>query len=198
MDQAKQDEIPLLERQVRDRELGIEAADELEVASPTWSPRGKTIRPNFYTTRLLVLQLVCCLIGITLTSTIWVINPHLTSIPLFLGFAFIIVSCTALRWCAVLACGITTPKTIWLAMGSGKKTRCLFATLTLFTIWFVYLSFLPIPHYEVPTLDRSSERYFIAINLYNNEAIMPGYTRELLLLIDHRKSRFPCLHFSND
>jgi hypothetical protein len=70
--------------------------------------------------------------------------------------------------------------------------RLCFLASTLFAIWIVYLAVLPIPHLDAPTLHLSGDRYFIAINFYNNEEIMADYTRELSALVDH--CEFPLLY----
>lgn len=193
MDLVKEDIIPLLDVEQQQQNILRKSADGVAFPSPTWSSIEPTKRliPRFYTLRLLCVQLVCWVIAFTIIRKIFYTYPFLSTVPFFLGIAFAIVSWVALRWYAILSCTGLNRHAIWQEMGSWRRfermTRYGFTFLTVLAIWLVSLSILPTPQLEVPALASIGDKYFIAINLYNNANILSGYTSELVALVDHRE-----------
>jgi hypothetical protein len=70
----------------------------------------------------------------------------------------------------------------------GRKIRLVIFTAML--AYWLHLGIIP-PAEHVPVLHRSEpwrpEKYFIAANMYNNEAVFEGWSQELLKLCDYRE-----------
>ena len=193
MPQDEEDGIPLLgifQQEDNDRTINVGTDD---IASPNWTPTEirEQLTPKFYTPRLLCAHLVCCLAGLALTKCVWQAFAYDKSIAIFLGTAMMFVCWVALRWYAILAVSGPAPRKIWRTMGTWRRYKHVprfgTAVTSALALWLVFLSVLPVRQLRVPAVTSANERYFIAINLYNNANIMPGYTRELLALIEHRE-----------
>lgn len=184
---VKEDAIPLLDLEQQQQNALRISVDGVAFPSITWTEERKT--SNLCTPRLLHMHLACLFVGFTATMIIFNTYRYPSTIPIFLGVAFVIVSWVVLRWYAVLAKTGLNLHAIWHAMAPwrryGNVARYGFTLSTVFAIWLVYLSVLPVPSLELPDLPLRGERYFIVINLYSNEAIMPGFTTELQALVNH-------------
>lgn len=82
----------------------------------------------------------------------------------------------------------TYPQSASVNVSRAKKIRLVLSTALIF--FWLHLGIVP-PAEHVPVLHRSEpwrpEKYFIAANLYNNEAVFDGWSKELLKLCDYRE-----------
>lgn len=83
----------------------------------------------------------------------------------------------------------TYPQSGSVNVSRAKKIRLVLSTALI--VFWLHLGIVP-PAEHVPVLHRSEpwrpEKYFIAANLYNNEAVFDGWSKELLKLCDYRES----------
>lgn len=68
--------------------------------------------------------------------------------------------------------------------------RVCLGSATALVIWWIAISCIPAEVEELPIVNGDGDKYFIAVNLYNNEPILPNFMEEMTLLISHRKSLF--------
>lgn len=141
--------------------------------------------------------------------------PFPTTIPVFVGAALSLFTFTILDWYRLLTsiyasrrrsepcptspattprCSNDSPRpppyTTYpqssVNVSRGRKIRLVLSTALI--LFWCHLGFIPPPEH-VPVLHRSEpwrpEKYFIAANMYNNEAVFEGWSRELLKLCDY-------------
>lgn len=88
-------------------------------------------------------------------------------------------------------------RTGYSTVGSGIYRSYRLYNTTLYTsttlvVWWALISVVP-GYDSLPSLEGNGNKYFIAINLHNNKAILPEFTHELTSLAQHSEaSSDPC------
>lgn len=140
---------------------------------------------------------ICCLIAAAGTTIFWRRYPYQTTIPAFLGVAFLISAGVLLSWYHVLqtgrAIGSLKYRAVVVAM-PWRLHRYAVGAGSVLLFWWLYLLFSPTRESPLPDLSSRTDKYFIAADLYNNEAILPNWMDQMEALVEHRKlslHRFP-------
>jgi hypothetical protein len=108
-----------------------------------------------------------------------------SSVQAFIGLAMFMVLWVCSTWTRMLL----ARRTGYPIIDPGTyRSRRLYNTMlytsTAVVIWWALISM--VPGYEsLPSLEGNGDKYFIAINLHNNKAILPDFTRELTSLAKH-------------
>lgn len=129
-------------------------------------------------------------LGAGWTIGLYVAYPFPTTIPLFIGAVIWLVGWTIRAWWGILSA--IRGETCTSHLQTRWKTYQLvgLGTASLLVMYWLSLGFVP-PAGDMPELIPSGpdipERYFIAANLYNNEAVFPQWSTELLKLATHRE-----------
>jgi hypothetical protein len=132
---------------------------------------------------------VCALVGVSWTTGLYLVYPAPTTVPLFIGLSFAIASWTVVTWTRLVLV-VMQRRDGWGGIKSRMSLRlrvCLGLATTL-VIWWISITLLAGGENEPPVMLGGDDRYFIAVNLHNNEAILPDFMKELRLLIFHRQS----------
>ena len=127
-------------------------------------------------------------IGIGWTVGLYFTYPTPTTVPVFIGAAIIMGAWTILAWIQ-LALALARKQTSCREIVSsfGEIHCSMLAACTGLLLWWASLTLISINQLELETVDRRGEKYFIAINLHDNEAIVSTFVVELIALIYHRK-----------
>jgi hypothetical protein len=135
---------------------------------------------------------LCSLIGSITSIGLYIVYPAITTIPLFVGFVIILVSWVSITWLRLLNDLIRRRKARWAVFASlSWRFIIAFGMATALVSWWAFISFSSQAVLDTPWLRGNGDKYFIAVNLHNNQAILPGFTQELTSLIYHRES-CPC------
>lgn len=131
---------------------------------------------------------VCALVGVSWTTGLYIVYPAPSTVPLFIGLAFILTSWMIVSWTR-LVLEVVQRKEGWEGIKSrySIKLRVCLGLATTLVIWWIGISFLVEGEKEAPVMVGNEDKYFIAVNLHNNEAILPDFMKELRLLIFHRE-----------
>lgn len=131
---------------------------------------------------------VCVLVGAGWTTGLYIIYPAPTTVPLFIGLSFILTSWMIVTWTRLVIEVVQRKEGL-----EGIKSRypvkmgVFLGLATTLVIWWIGITLLAEGEKEPPVLSKNGDKYFIAVNLHNNEAILPDFIQELRLLIFHRK-----------
>jgi hypothetical protein len=130
---------------------------------------------------------VCALVGVGWTTGLYIVYPAPTTVPLFIGLSFILTSWVIVTW-ARLVVEVVQRKEGWEGIKSrySVKLRVCLGLATTLVIWWIGISLLVEGEEGAPVTIGNEDKYFIAVNLHNNEAILPEFMKELRLLIFHR------------
>jgi hypothetical protein len=131
---------------------------------------------------------VCALVGVSWTTGLYFVYPAPTTVPIFIGLSFILTSWAIVTW-ARLVMEVVQRKEGWEGIKSrySVKLRVCLGLATTLVIWWIGISLLVEGDKEPPVILDNEDKYFIAVNLHNNEAILPDFMKELRLLIFHRE-----------
>jgi hypothetical protein len=131
---------------------------------------------------------VCALVGVSWTTGLYIVYPAPTTVPLFIGLSFILTSWVIVTW-ARLVVEVVQRKEGWEVIKSRYtiKLRVCLGLATTLVIWWIGISLLVEGEEGAPVTLGNEDKYFIAVNLHNNEAILPDFMKELRLLIFHRE-----------
>ena len=169
--------------------------DDYYTESPKWPSDGHAgeeviygssrKRGNIYAKITLWL---CALAGVSCTTGLYIVYPAPTTVPLFIGLAFILTSWTVVTWTR-LVLEVVQRKEGWKGIKSrySVKLRVCLGLATTLVMWWIGISFLVEGEKEAQVMVGNKDKYFIAVNLHNNEAILPDFMKELRLLISHRE-----------
>lgn len=145
------------------------------------------------------LALTSIAVALATSAALLVAFTFPTTIHVFVGLAAGITWWTVCSWARIIFYLVVatlrgSPRALALPRWSTGQCAAQFACTVLVLFW---LSIGLTPPAEVvpsllPSVERAdtpspTPRYFFAANLYNNEDILPRWSRELLLLIDHRE-----------
>jgi hypothetical protein len=119
--------------------------------------------------------------------------PFPTTVHVFAGASTGLIVWTLVSWARIvfslsLASLRGSPKGLALPRGSPAYFITLIVSSVLILYWLT-LGLVPRQE-EVPPIghaDGSPAKYFIAANLYNNEEILPRWSREMVKLAQHRE-----------
>jgi len=132
---------------------------------------------------------LCIFVGISWMIGLFSTYPAPTTIPLFIGLAFILAAWVILTWVRMLK-SLVEGKDSVMSIKARYPLRfriCLGLATALVLYWTVITLFAgtePAP----PVVSENGDKYFIAVNLHNNEAILHDFIKEMILLIFHRES----------
>jgi len=131
---------------------------------------------------------VCALVGVGWTTGLYIIYPAPTTVPLFIGLSFILTSWMIITWTR-LVFEVAQRKEGLEGIKSrySVKMEVFLGLATTLVIWWIGITLLAEGEKEPPVLSNNGDKYFIAVNLHNNEAILPDFVKELRLLIFHRE-----------
>ena len=131
---------------------------------------------------------VCGLVGVGWTTGLYIIYPAPTTVPLFIGLSFILTSWMIITWTRlVLEVAQRKEGLEGIKSRYSVKMRVCLGLATTLVIWWIGITLLAEGEKEPPVLPNNGGKYFIAVNLHNNEAILPDFIKELRLLIFHRE-----------
>lgn len=128
---------------------------------------------------------VCAFTGIFATIGYYDRYWISSSVQVFIGIAMFIVLCVCSTWTKLFLSRRTGYSTIDSgAYRSPRLYNAILYTSTALVVWWALISM--VPGYEsLPSLDGNGDKYFIAINLHNNKAILPDFTHQLTSLAQH-------------
>jgi len=132
---------------------------------------------------------LCTFVGMSWTIGLYSAYPAPTTIPLFIGSAFILAAWVILTWVRIvksLAEGKDSIMSIRTRYSVRFRVYLVLAT-ALLLYWSAITLFVGAES-DPPVIDGKGEKYFIAVNLHNNEAILHDFIKEMILLIFHRES----------
>jgi hypothetical protein len=177
-------------------DVGNNAASDTDNAVDNWTagessdgPRGKR-RDGLGD---LPLRL-CTFIGASWTIGLYSAYPTPSTVPIFIGLAFILIAWTVVTWSRVLkdlAYRKDSLSTVKARYPLRLRIPLVLATALLF--WWITITLFTGAELTPPIALDHGERYFIAVNLHNNEAILSDFIKEITLLTSHRKA---CLYVS--
>lgn len=138
---------------------------------------------------------LCVFIGLGWTIGLYATYPAPSTVPFFIGSAFILSAWVIITWISLLSALLRrreTARKIWSRYST--KLRVGLGVATILVLWWAIITLKPTDElWTPPTMIGTGEKYFIAVNLYNNEAIMSDFINELTALIFHRSSHLPSL-----
>jgi hypothetical protein len=131
---------------------------------------------------------LCCFIGVSWTLGLYVAYPAPTTIPLFVGLAFIFTSWVTTTWGRLLIDMMQRRES--LATISAKVSRRFkvgFGLGTALVIYWIWISLFTGREARALLVKNDGDKYFIAVNLHNNESILSDFIKEMTLLIAKRE-----------
>jgi hypothetical protein len=152
------------------------------------------IRAQTSTRRPDAMTWVCVFTGIFATIGYYDRYWLSSSVPVFIGLAMFMVLWVCLTWTKRLLARQTGYSMIDPCIHSSPRLHnTILYTSTALVVWWALISM--VPGYEsLPSLDGNGDKYFIAINLHNNKAILPDFTHQLTSLAQH--SEHHLIHFT--
>ncbi|CAD6571957.1 MAG: hypothetical protein CYPHOPRED_004671 [Cyphobasidiales sp. Tagirdzhanova-0007] len=170
---------------LRAASTAIAMADEDDdAADEDWEVRKQPDGPSSFVVAHPV-SAISAFLGCGWAVGLFYVYPFPTTIPLFIGAAislslWVIVQLLNMARSAIARKPIVAE---W-----SRERRLAVAMGTLLLMWFGVAGFVP-PRRDLPVLHPSrpdvAEKYFIAANLYNSEAIFASWSSELLRLSSH-------------
>ncbi|WVF66089.1 hypothetical protein IAT40_000828 [Kwoniella sp. CBS 6097] len=196
-DLDEEEEIESLE----DEESGEDMSPPSYASSSTSG--GYSYSHGQFSRRIDPLLCLFVVIGIGWALGLLLLYPFPTTIPVFVGFMVILTSWTGLAWGRLiyaLARRKEGLRTIY-----GRYSTRLKTFLILSTIFLSYMASLGliVPREETPTLPTEikgvHQKYFIAANLHDNEAVLARWSDQLVQLAFHlgREDVFVSIYESN-
>jgi hypothetical protein len=125
---------------------------------------------------------LCILAGICVTTMMYDRYYIFSSVQTFMGIAVSIIAWVCTSWTRIALARRQKSRPSY---NSSKYQRIVLNTATALVVWWTIISIYPERKSMVPILDGNGDKYFIAVNLHNNEAILPGFTRELTSLLQY-------------
>ncbi|WVQ93720.1 hypothetical protein IAU59_000797 [Kwoniella sp. CBS 9459] len=191
---------------------GIDEEEEIESLEDDESSEGDLGPPSYassssghihFSKRIDPLFCLFVVIGIGWALGLLLLYPFPTTIPVFVGFMVILSSWTILAWSRfifALARRKEGLRTIYSRYSTRLKTF-----LILSTMFLSYMASLGlfVPREETPTLPTEingvHQKYFIAANLHDNEAVLARWSDQLVQLAFHlgREDVFVSIYESN-
>ena len=125
-------------------------------------------------------------IGVSWTIGLYLAYPAPTTVPLFIGSAFVLVAWTVLSWLRLLT-DLAQRKYSIAAVKARYplRSRLYLGLASILLLWWALITLFAIEE-PVPQIPAGGQ-YFIAINLHNNEAILHNFIEQMTLLIFHRE-----------
>jgi hypothetical protein len=132
---------------------------------------------------------LCAFIGTGWTMGLYLAYPAPTTVPLFIGIAFVLASWTIMTWTRPLKDLIQRKDSISSVKARfPMRFRIGLGLATALVLWWTLITVFAGTQPKPPIMIGNGEKYFIAVNFHNNEAILHDFIKELTLLIFHRKS----------
>jgi hypothetical protein len=168
-------------------------ADEAQSESDDWTiAEGFSIsRGRHHDSQADLLIRLCVFIGVSWTIGLYLAYPAPTTIPLFIGSAFVLAAWAVLSWLRLLKDLIQRKDSLSAIKARYPlRSRMSLGFATGLLLWWTAITYSA--GAEATPVIQNGERYFIAVNLHNNEAILHDFIREMTMLIFHRKSSKVC------
>nr|XP_019048948.1 hypothetical protein I302_02728 [Kwoniella bestiolae CBS 10118]OCF27878.1 hypothetical protein I302_02728 [Kwoniella bestiolae CBS 10118] len=149
--------------------------------STSTSPSRKRLRRNPVFSLFVV-------IGIGWTAGLYLTYPFPTTIPLFVGSLIILFGWTITTLTDLVFSLLRQRESTTTIMARYTPLRKMgLAISTVFLIYLFNLGFTPQTHTQSSpaAMDGSKEKYFIAANMHNNEAVLSEWSSQLIKLIFH-------------
>jgi hypothetical protein len=129
---------------------------------------------------------LCIFVGVSWMVGLYLAYPAPTTVPIFIGSAFVLATWTVLSWVRVLR-DITRRKDSLAAIRDRYplRFRTLLGLATALLLWWTLITLFPATE-PAPVLGQDKQ-YFVAVNLHNNEAILHDFIEQMTLLIFHRE-----------
>ena len=132
---------------------------------------------------------LCGFIGLSWMIGLYSIYPSPTTVPMFVGSAFVLVSWVMITWTRLLMDLAQRRQSVaTIKARCSRRFRIGLGLASALVFWWIMITQFAGGELPYPVLRDEGERYFIAINLHNNEAILDNMISELTLLLFHRKS----------
>lgn len=139
---------------------------------------------------------LCVLVGLGCTAHMY--SKYLTpsTVPVFVGLALATGGWMVSAWISVMWALLKrkeTTRKVWSRF--SIKSRIGLGLATMLVVWWAVISVEPSVEVATPppTMIGNGDKYFFAVNLCNNAAIMPQFITQLTALILHRSSPGYCL-----
>lgn len=130
------------------------------------------------------------LFGIGWTIGLFIVYPFPTTIPLFVGGVICLTGWDVIAWTRILA-SLYRERSLSKLKTSRTVRQWIGLTVCTILVLFLFSLGLTPPPEALPTLRPGSvdapERYFIAADMYNNEAVFGVWSAEVLKLARHRE-----------
>lgn len=128
-------------------------------------------------------------IGIGWTLGLYFTYPSPSTVPIFVGAAIILTSWVLLAWIELGASLLRRRSSSRKILSSHTERYWLILALcSPLVCWWFTISLISTESHRRSWIDTSGDKYFIAVNLHNNEAIMSAFVIELTALIYKRRS----------
>ncbi|OCF36210.1 hypothetical protein I316_02083 [Kwoniella heveanensis BCC8398] len=179
-------------------DLEVDEEEEIESLEEDDESEGETAPPSYassasghvnFSRKIDPVFCLFVVIGIGWALGLLLLYPFPTTIPVFVGFLVILFSWTVLKWSRLiyaLARRKEGLRTIY-----GRYSTRLKTFLILSTIFLSYMASLGliVPREETPILPTEingvHQKYFIAANLHDNEAVLARWSDQLVQLAFH-------------
>jgi hypothetical protein len=136
-----------------------------------------------------LLMRLCVFIGISWTIGLYSTYPSPTTVPVFIGSAFIITSWAVFTWSRLLLDLAQRKQSIGSIMARWSlRHRVGLGLATALVFWWAMITLFSGAESQTPARLHHGDKYFIAVNLHNNEAILDNFITEMTLLSFHRES----------
>lgn len=127
---------------------------------------------------------LCVFIGLGWTAGLYNTYPAPTTVPVFIGLAFMLCSWVVIAWAELLWALLRRRETVRQTLARYPiRYRIIGGLATALVAWWAIISVIPSSSPSPPSMIGNGDKYFIAINLYNSEAIMSAFIAELTALI---------------
>jgi hypothetical protein len=138
--------------------------------------------PTASTGRPALTTWLCLLAGTCVTTMMYDRYYIFSSVQTFMGIAVSIIAWVCTSWTKIALARRQKSRPSY---HFSRYQRTVLNTATALVVWWTIISIYPERKSMVSILDGNGDKYFIAVNLHNNEAILPGFTRELTSLAQY-------------
>ncbi|WVR03663.1 hypothetical protein IAU60_000658 [Kwoniella sp. DSM 27419] len=186
-----------------DEEMSVDSAIGSEEGLP---PPSYASNSSSSSSRHLRIDPIFCLvvvIGIGWTVGLLLAYPFPTTIPVFVGLMVVLFGWTTLSWTRLLYALIRrreSASTIFARYSAKMRIEMVLALIVLVSLTSLGVTTPPVEAPVLPAeINGVRQKYFIAANLHNNEAVLARWSDQLVKLIFHlgRENTFVSIYESN-
>ena len=128
---------------------------------------------------------LCILAGICVTTMMYDRYYIFSSVQTFMGVAVAITAWVCTSWTRIVLARRRKSRLVADSYNFSRYQKVALNMATTLVVWWTLISLYPRHQSALPVLEGKGDKYFIAVNLHNDEAILPSFTRELTSLAQH-------------